>query len=441
MREFLSSYWTLEILAQLVIPIYLLCRRLPRRPTTTLRLALVMAFLLCLAVVPLATGLVTGLDTMQAFLVFSVLLAVFVGLIVFAYDASPWQALFCATAGYTIQNFSSGVTILAQYLINGRPGDVLAEPLGLIVSLGVPALAYTVTYFGFVRRIDKNGLIVVENKLMLFMFAITICMIIGLDVVIKGVAMFGTVFSYLVLLRLLHAAICVFVLFAEYEILYAKRMSEEKAETERLLAERDRQYRLSRANIEAINIKCHDIRHQIRHLSDGEQTVNRKALADIAREVNIYDSVVETGNEALDTILTEKSLACSSEGIVLSVIADGGALDFMTPSDIYSLFGNALDNSIEAVRAVDDPERRTITLTVRRRGGMVAVNLENWYAHQPLFQNGLPVTSKGDQSNHGFGMHSMRGIVRRYGGTLHVGAEKGIFYLNALLAVPEVVDA
>lgn len=437
MREFLSSYWTLEILAQLVIPIYLLCRRLPRRPTTTLRLALVMVCLLCLAVVPLATGLVTGLDTMQAFLVFSGLLAVFVGLIVFIYDASPWQALFCATSGYTIQNFSSGVTILAQYLINGRPGDVLVEPLDLIVSLGVPALAYTITYFGFVRRIDKNGLIVVENKLMLFMFAITICMIIGLDVVIKGVAMFGTVFSYLVLLRLLHAAICVFVLFAEYEILYAKRMSEEKAETERLLAERDRQYRLSRANIEAINIKCHDIRHQIRHLSDGEQNVDRKALVDIAREVNIYDSVVETGNEALDTILTEKSLACSSEGIVLSVIADGGALDFMTPSDIYSLFGNALDNSIEAVRAMDDPERRTITLTVRRRGSMAAINLENWYAHRPLFRDGLPITSKEDQVNHGFGMRSMRGIVRRYGGTLHVGAEKGIFYLNALLAAQE----
>ena len=43
-------------------------------------------------------------------------------------------------------------------------------------------------------------------------------------------------------------------------------MSNEKAETERLLAERQRQYRLSKENIDAINIKCHDIRHQIRRL-------------------------------------------------------------------------------------------------------------------------------------------------------------------------------
>ena len=50
-------------------------------------------------------------------------------------------------------------------------------------------------------------------------------------------------------------------------------------------------------------------------------------LGDIAREVDVYDSTVRTGNEALDTILTEKSLMCSGEGIVLTVIANGAALD------------------------------------------------------------------------------------------------------------------
>ena len=63
--------------------------------------------------------------------------------------------------------------------------------------------------------------------------------------------------------------------------------------------------------------------------------VDREALNDIAREVNVSDSVVETGNEALDTILTEKSLACSQEGITLSCIADGAALGARLPSDIY----------------------------------------------------------------------------------------------------------
>ena len=163
---------------------------------------------------------------------------------------------------------------------------------------------------------------------MLAMFIVVVFVIIGFDIVIKTLVWGGIRFSSLVLIRLVHSLICAFVLFAEYEILYARRMSDEKAETERVLAERERQYRLSRENIEAINIKCHDIRHQIRHYADAGEAIDKDALVSIAREVNVYDSVVETGNEALDTILTEKSLACSNEDIVLSCIADGAALEF-----------------------------------------------------------------------------------------------------------------
>lgn len=151
----------------------------------------------------------------------------------------------------------------------------------------------------------------------------------------------------------------------------------------------------------------------------------------------MYDSVVETGNEALDTILTEKSLACSNEDIVLSCIADGGALDFMSPSDIYSFFGNALDNAIEAVRQVSDPERRNITLNVARRGKMVAVSIENFYELMPKFQDGMPTTTKANKANHGFGVKSMQATCARYSGMLHMGAKDGVFYLNALLAGPQ----
>lgn len=145
--------------------------------------------------------------------------------------------------------------------------------------------------------------------------------------------------------------------------------------------------------------------------------------------------MVETGNEALDTILTEKSLTCSSVGIVLSVIADGSALARMSAADIYSFFGNALDNAIEAVSRLADPEQNTISLTITRCGKMAAGNMENPYPTEPTFKDGLPQTTKADATNHGFGVRSMRATAERYGGTLHVGAEDGVFYLNALIPV------
>lgn len=62
-------------------------------------------------------------------------------------------------------------------------------------------------------------------------------------------------------------------------------------------------------------------------------------------------TLVHTGNDALDAILSEKGLACEQGGIAFRCMADGAAVGFMAPTDIYSLFGNALDNAIEASRA------------------------------------------------------------------------------------------
>lgn len=74
-----------------------------------------------------------------------------------------------------------------------------------------------------------------------------------------------------------------------------------------------------------------------------------RALDEISREVGVYDSVVKSGSDAPDTILTGKSLYCEKHGITLSCIADGRALDFVEPTDPHSFFGNALDNAIEVV--------------------------------------------------------------------------------------------
>ncbi len=432
-EKIISARWAIQIVVTLVIPTFMLANKLPRRPDSNLRQTVSIAALLVGCTAPVAAGLVTGLDVVESCVTFTVLLGVSALLIMWSFDVGLWPALFCASAGYTMQNLASGLEVLLSIVVTHRSSGSMAEPMASIVGLGIPLLVYALGYLVFIRPIDKNGLASVEDKSMLAMFLIVIIVIIYFDILIKSLVWVGIPYTSLVMLRMVHSILCAFVLFAEFEILYARSMHDQKEETERLLAERDRQYRLSKENIDAINIKCHDIRHQIRHFADSGDMVDKEALKDIAREVRVYDSVVETGNEALDTILTEKSLACSGENITLSCIADGAALDFMTPSDIYAFFGNALDNAIEATRKVGDEERRTITLGVTRRGGMVAINIENYYAVPPRFVDGVPQTIKKDRANHGFGMKSMNCIVGRYGGTLHTGAKDGIFYLNALL--------
>ena len=199
-----------------------------------------------------------------------------------------------------------------------------------------------------------------------------------------------------------------------------------------MLATERRQYELSRENIEAINIKCHDIRHQIRQLEG--RAADPKVLEDIAQQVDVYDSLIRTGNDALDVILSEKGLVCERERIDLRCIADGSALSFMAPTDIYALFGNALDNAIEASRKIERPDERSVALTVREAAGMASIHVENRFVGEVRTgADGLPQTSKDDALNHGFGTRSMRLIAQRYGGTMVTRAADGVFHLNVSL--------
>lgn len=159
-------------------------------------------------------------------------------------------------------------------------------------------------------------------------------------------------------------------------------------------------------------------------------------LDEMEKSVMIYDSAVQTGNEVLNTILTERSLSCEKEGISWTCMADGKQLDFMDPVDLYTIFGNVLDNAIESVRKLKDPERRIVSVTLYSKRNMTVLQVENYFDHDVQFEDGLPVTSKGDTNYHGFGLKSIRSTVEKYGGSLSIDAQDHIFLLCIVLPTP-----
>ena len=346
-----------------------------------------------------------------------------------------FQTMFCATTAYTMQNLASGMEQLAKLLVFETPVPA-SESVSELCTVAITVVVYAACYLGFIRRIDGLALERMQSRVMLAVFVVVAFAVIGFDLLVKSIYGGGVSFTHVVLLRAAHALICVFVLISEYEILCVQQLRADKLSIERMLTERGRQYEMARDNIEAINIKCHDIKHQIRTLSSGGRVADQSALDDLAHEVAIYDSAIETGNEALDTILTEKSLICEHAHITLSCIVDGASLDFVAPSDLYAFFGNALDNAIEAVSALENDERRSISLVVKRRGSMVSIHAENFFDGRLTFFGGLPRTTKADVANHGFGIKSMRLIAEKYEGSLTTSAENGIFRLDAVIPRP-----
>lgn len=201
-----------------------------------------------------------------------------------------------------------------------------------------------------------------------------------------------------------------------------------------LLYQQKQQMKLSQETIDLINVKCHDIKNQIATLGNN---IPEDELADLKRAIDIYDTAFKSGNEVLDVLLMEKFMQCENKKIRLDCMIDGELLSFMKKSDVYSLFGNAIDNAIEAVDKINDEEKRCINIRVKKSRGMILVHVENQYLGELSFEEGLPQTTKKDKRYHGFGMKSIRMIVEKYHGFLSAGSKDNMFSLDILLPVPK----
>ncbi len=228
-----------------------------------------------------------------------------------------------------------------------------------------------------------------------------------------------------------------FILYLQNELFKKSVIRQELAMMNLLWKKEQEQYQLSKENIALINHKCHDLKHQIRALRDASKEDMDQYLNEIEDSIKIYESIVKTGNEVLDTILTEKSLYCKDRGIKISCVVDGNQMDFINKVDLYTILGNALDNAIEAVEKFKHQEMRQIDVMIYKQQQFLVINIINPMKEQLIYEEELPVTTKGDKRYHGFGLKSMKYVVKKYDGFLTVSEEDGCFSLKILMPIPK----
>ena len=232
--------------------------------------------------------------------------------------------------------------------------------------------------------------------------------------------------------NLLSVLISVLVIYLGFKSVVEKHLEKEVEYLEHAIKQSKQQYEISKDTIEMINIKCHDIKYHIRSLANSKD-IKESDLKELEESVKIYDSKFDTGNQLLNVLLMEKSLYCEQHNINFSCMIDGGNFEFMESGDLYCMFGNLIDNALEAVSKIKDKEKRIINLSARRKGNIIFIEEDNYFVGELVFKDGLPVTSKEDKNYHGFGTKSLRMIVRKYGGELSTTSENNIFHLSIIL--------
>lgn len=360
-------------------------------------------------------------------------------MMIFCLQENKKNLLFISIIGYTTEHIAYElylfiVTIFG--IVNGENGIYSFQNKFLFINyqdaicyFASYLVIYFFAYLFFARKIKGNEGIRINNPLFLIIGIIFIFIDISLNAFVDNYSKVNFDKTYICTIAIINILLCIMFEFFAFETSTRQELRKNLDVISQMKYNEEKQYELSKENIALINQKCHDLKYFIRNYGNN-QTLNPQVIEEISQSIEIFDSNIKTGNNALDIIFTEKSLLCYKNNIRFTCIADGKLLSFMDDVDAYSLFGNLVDNAIEALK--DEAQKRVISLIIKGQGDFVSISIQNFFSKQLRFENGLPITTKKDKNYHGYGMQSIKMICEKYNGTLSINTNDNIFSVNIL---------
>lgn len=223
------------------------------------------------------------------------------------------------------------------------------------------------------------------------------------------------------------------------QFLYSRNVSYLREQEQRgkwQIAQLQQQYAYYQDKLKAeerIRSIYHDMKNHLLVLENGQSTEATKQMAQELRlQIADYENYIHTGNSFLDIIIRDKSEKTREKDIDFSVSIDFDGIDFLEPLDISTLFGNGIDNAIEASEKLSE-EQRVIVVKAAKVQNFLPILIENNCADNPRSDSR---TTKTDKFLHGFGISNMRKTAEKYGGQLTTKYENGRFTLKILIPVP-----
>lgn len=144
-------------------------------------------------------------------------------------------------------------------------------------------------------------------------------------------------------------------------------------------------------------------------------------------------NVIETGNIALDAILSTKIAIAESRGITVNTKIQIPEEISIDPIDMCIIFGNALDNAIEACDRTED-ENKKITITIVCKDKAVLCKVVNTAPKPEIFSQ---ITTKPDKKNHGFGLENIKTALVKYNASPTIERTETEFILKFVIFTKE----
>lgn len=347
---------------------------------------------------------------------------------------------FCCAKAFVLAEFVAalGWQIYIFFVNQGMSRDLWLQSLFCIV---VFAFIYPLDYLVETRKLPKDrGIGVKPMELFNTTFvALTIFLFSNMSFINIKTPFSGTNVQEIFYIRTLVDLCGVLLLFSQQDERQKRHLAHEMDSMNNLLSNQYMQYNMSRNNLEILDQKYHDLKHQIIAIRQETDENKREVyLTEMEQRIKIYETESRTGYHVLDVLLNMKSAICNLHHINLTSMVDGTLISFMDTVDVCSIFGNALDNAIENVQKQTDLEKRIIQLSVFSKDQLIMIKFENYCEDAPSLEYGLPKTTKKNKNYHGYGLKSINMITEKYGGSMTIKTENNWFVLRLLIPRPLV---
>ena len=212
------------------------------------------------------------------------------------------------------------------------------------------------------------------------------------------------------------------------------RQRVENARLEGLMHERYRGTMRHHEASEGMARVLHDLRNQVACIAEtDDEEVRRRHLASIEEEISTWRTVRYTGVATLDVVLNQKRRAARQAGVEFQATPLALPEGFMPSVDVCSVFGNALDNALEACARMPEGSYRYVDVALSRAGSYLAAVVKNPFAGEVRRSADGALLSSKRADAAGYGVASIRRSVERLGGTMQISSEDGEFRLALLL--------
>ena len=416
-------------LLEIIIAEFLFLRPYKRRDHFIVRAVLSHLALLIL-------GIATGIP-MQAgfprFAWFFLAMSACIGAVCFCFLESPFTLTSACVAGFATQHIANKCTLILYMF----PGASWISGQSLFLHALFEILAFSYVYLFVFLIFGRRQTRAPASLQLQALSAVIILTCIGVNRLVVDQAA-GNV--YFELAACLYAILCcVFALLIQFTVTQWQRADTEMLLTAQLFSESRKQYEQWSVNAGMIRHWIHDLRHLMNRVERlaSQRQVEIPDLSEVRAAVDRISPTVRTGNDALDVLLRNMDDLCRQSGAALQCVAYADCLKYFDGMKLYFLFANAIDNAMEGVSSIHDPEKKIIDISIRSFGDSASIHIWNYFASPIIFSSGLPVTNKEGES-HGFGMKSMQRIVDEFGGVMNAHTEGEVFNLDIMLPMPEL---